>query len=164
MNFQIRTSRLPLFLLLAAMASVAGGDPSRTDGPATSSATPPSTAAAAVSRLRGAILDGASSQRLRALGEIPADPATWAALNDEMLEAFHRAAGDPDPRVRAELARIAGNRWIWGAVEQHPRAVELMIRLARDEDRKVRYNAVYSGLSTASAGRQVRQPTAGSRG
>ena len=69
-------------------------------------------------------------------------------MDDSFIEAFSAAATDPEPRVRNDVARIVGGRWVWSAKEQNPDAIELMLRLSEDEDREVRYNAVYYGLST----------------
>lgn len=69
-------------------------------------------------------------------------------MDDSFIGAFSAAAGDPEPAVRNDVARIAGEHWIWSAEEQNPEAIELMLRLSKDDDREVRYNAVYFGLST----------------
>ena len=44
--------------------------------------------------------------------------------------------------------RMAGYRWVWNAEEQHPKVIELMLALSRDEDRETRNQALYFGLST----------------
>ena len=69
-------------------------------------------------------------------------------MDDSFIEAFSAAASDPEARVRNDVARIVGGRWVWSAEKQNPEAIELMLRLSKDEDREVRYNAVYYGLST----------------
>ncbi|MHC5543045.1 hypothetical protein ACYOEI_32895, partial [Singulisphaera rosea] len=53
-----------------------------------------------------------------------------------------------DARVREGVARFVGQRWIWGAQPQKPEAIELELRLSKDEDREVRNTTVYYGLST----------------
>jgi len=68
-------------------------------------------------------------------------------LDDSFLAAMKVSADDPDRKVRNEVARTTGGRWVWGAEEQHPEAIALMLKLTSDEDREVRYNAVYYGLS-----------------
>jgi len=70
-----------------------------------------------------------------------------ALLDDSFVPAFQACGADPDRKVRNEIARMAGGRWVWGAQEQDPNAVALMLELASDKVRDVRYNAVYYGLS-----------------
>jgi hypothetical protein len=90
-------------------------------------------------------------------GDSPARKTTLALIQRERIElimdetfidAFRAASGDPDPGVRNAIAVIAGGRWIWGNTNQPSEAINLMMRLARDPDRGVRYNAMYYGLST----------------
>ena len=69
-------------------------------------------------------------------------------MDDSFIEAWAACAKDPDPEIRREVARTFGNRWIWSQKNQNPGAIELMLRLSHDEDRNVRYKAVYFGLST----------------
>lgn len=73
-------------------------------------------------------------------------------MDDSFIEAWKACAKDSDADVRAEVARTFGNNWIWSAKEQKPEAIDLMIELSKDENREVRYRAVYFGLST------VREP------
>ena len=49
--------------------------------------------------------------------------------------------------VLNRMMSLEGGHWVWSAKEQHPEAIALMLKLTRDEDREVRYNAVYYGLS-----------------
>ncbi|MBN2127899.1 MAG: right-handed parallel beta-helix repeat-containing protein [Sedimentisphaerales bacterium] len=70
-----------------------------------------------------------------------------ALLDDSFVPAFQACGADPDRKVRNEVARMAGGRWVWGAQEQDPNAIALMLELASDKVRDVRYNAVYYGLS-----------------
>jgi len=69
-------------------------------------------------------------------------------MDESYLPAFAAAGTDLDPAVRREVARTAGERWVWSADEQSSAAIALMLNLAEDEDREVKYNAVYFGLST----------------
>jgi len=73
-------------------------------------------------------------------------------MDDSFIEAWKACAKDPDSKIRAEVAGTFGNFWIWSAKEQKPEAIDLMIELSKDENREVRYRAVYFGLST------VREP------
>ncbi len=97
-------------------------------------------------RFRETLLTGASSAR-REVMETILRHRLGPLLDDSFLPAMKAAADDSDRKVRNEIARTTGGRWIWGAKEQHPEAIALMLKLARDEDREVRYNAVYYGLS-----------------
>jgi len=87
------------------------------------------------SRARREVLTTIARERLAAL------------LDDSFVPAFQACGADPDRKVRNEVARMAGGRWVWGAQEQDPNAVALMLKLASDEVRGVRSDAVYYGLS-----------------
>lgn len=98
-------------------------------------------------QLREQLLTGDSQARRKAFNRIAGNGLT-GLTDDTFLEAMEACAKDPDPKVRKEAARVVGGRWVWNAQEQSPRAIALMRALAADEDRDVRYNAVYFGLST----------------
>jgi C-terminal processing protease CtpA/Prc len=68
-------------------------------------------------------------------------------LDDSFLDALWACAGDPDPEVRRETAKVVGARWSGNDGVLRSDAMNLMMRLAGDEDRDVRYRAVYSGLA-----------------
>jgi hypothetical protein len=70
------------------------------------------------------------------------------AMDDSFLDAWKAAAGDPDARIRREVARTVGNRWLWSGNATSEQAVSLMIDLSKDSDPSTRYNAIYFGLST----------------
>jgi beta-lactamase regulating signal transducer with metallopeptidase domain len=69
-------------------------------------------------------------------------------MDDSFLDAMVVCAEDPDPDVRRAVARMAGNKWVWSADKQPKEAIDLMLRLSRDEDRETRNQALYFGLST----------------
>jgi RNA polymerase sigma factor (sigma-70 family) len=69
-------------------------------------------------------------------------------LDDSFLDAFKACAADKDASVRREVAVWVGLRWIWYAKTQNADAIDLELRLSNDEDRQVRVDAVYNGLST----------------
>ena len=73
-------------------------------------------------------------------------------IDDSYFEPCRACADDPQAEVRREVARFVGNRWISFVPSQNADAIALELRLSRDEDRDVRYNAVYFGLSS------VREP------
>jgi beta-lactamase regulating signal transducer with metallopeptidase domain/nitrous oxidase accessory protein NosD len=97
-------------------------------------------------RLQQQLLTGDSGSRLKVFDTIQRN-GIGALMDDAFLDAMEACAKDPDREVRNQVARIAGGRWVWGSQEQSPRAIALMCVLAADEDREVRYNAVYFGLS-----------------
>jgi C-terminal processing protease CtpA/Prc/HEAT repeat protein len=90
--------------------------------------------------------------RLKACSELVMLPLGTTAQEDLLLDkALPACAADPEWRLRAATAMTVGNRFIWGSAQQQPpdsRAVVLCVKLAGDEHPKVRYNAVYFGLST----------------
>lgn len=106
--------------------------------------------ASPASQFKQALLTGDSSARYQAL--IALVPLMQAArgpmfLDDSLLPALQVASTDPDSRVRNEVARTVGGRWVWGAPKQDPNAIALMLKLSADRNREVRYDAVYYGLS-----------------
>jgi C-terminal processing protease CtpA/Prc len=68
-------------------------------------------------------------------------------VRDSVAPQFARFADDPDRKVRDELAQSIGDRRIWRADPQSPDAIALELRLARDPDFRVRYDALYYGLA-----------------
>jgi hypothetical protein len=94
-------------------------------------------------RIRETILHGDSRTRMETLRL-----NFFELIDDSFLEAFKAAAQDSDPRVRREVARLAGNALVWRIAAPSPASVDLMLQLAKDEDREVRYAVVYFGLST----------------
>ena len=58
------------------------------------------------------------------------------------------AREDKDEKTRKMVAIDVGEEWVWRQDVQKPKAIELLLRLARDDAREVRYAAVYYGLST----------------
>ncbi len=71
-------------------------------------------------------------------------------LPESSLASFAQCASDAAPGVRALVARLVGERWILAATYTHPRAVDLLLALSRDEVELVRHNAVHYGLSAVS--------------
>ena len=94
------------------------------------------------------LTDGGERGRQEAMRQIYTTPYLLADLDDSMLDAFAVAATDPNWRVRWEIARLTGDRWVWSAENQSPKAIELALRLAKDPDPRVRHFALYFGLST----------------
>lgn len=74
------------------------------------------------------------------LGLLIKDHAAW-------LNAYAAAAEDPDPWVRMWVAKTVGGTYVWNAKEVNPVAVELLLKLANDGNREVRYDAFYHGLN-----------------
>lgn len=73
-----------------------------------------------------------------------------ALVDDSFVAPFAAAALDPDPKLRASIASLAGDTLVWSAKTQNPEAIKLMLLLSRDENHRVRDQAVYYGLSTVS--------------
>lgn len=91
------------------------------------------------------LLKGDSKTRMKTLRDMP-----MYLADDSFVEAMLACAEDPDSGVRAELARSAGGHWVWSPKDgvQNKEIIRMMLKLGRDENRQVRYNAVYFGLST----------------
>lgn len=96
---------------------------------------------------------GDSEARKAALEMISAE-SLFLIIGDETIPAFAAAALDPSAQVRLGVARQAGRHWVWERSEEPAAAVDMLMALSRDEDPKVRYAAVYYGLSTVDAKRE----------
>jgi hypothetical protein len=96
---------------------------------------------------RGTLNKGTSKERSE-LVELILSERIALIMDESFIPAFAAAATDPEASVRDRVAIIAGQRWVWNASEQAPEAIELMLKLSRDPNRGVRYNANYYGLST----------------
>jgi hypothetical protein len=97
--------------------------------------------------------EGSSAERRETLDLFRAE-SLMLITPDDAIEVFSVCADDPDPKVRREVARLAGNHWVWMRVEEPASAVDLMMKLSADPDPQVRYDAVYYGLSTVDSGRE----------
>ncbi len=97
-------------------------------------------------QFRETLLTGGSGARYEVLSTIQRNRLA-EILEDSFVPALRAAGGDADPKVRNEVARIAGYRWVWSAQQQDPNVIELMLKLSSDSNREVRSNAVYYGLS-----------------
>jgi hypothetical protein len=97
--------------------------------------------------------EGSSAERRETLELFKAE-SLMLITPDDAIEVFSVCAEDPDPKVRREVARLAGNHWVWMRVEEPASAVDLMMKLSADPDPQVRYDAVYYGLSTVDSGRE----------
>ncbi|MEZ6033159.1 MAG: protein kinase [Planctomycetaceae bacterium] len=93
------------------------------------------------------LTSGSSEERLKALQTILAQRIALI-MDDSFVAAFAKCAEDKDRQVRVQTTIIAGANWVWEAQEQNPEAIQLMLKLSKDDVRDVRYNAVYYGLST----------------
>jgi len=100
-----------------------------------------------LARFKEILLTGSSTERLEMLKTILRERIALI-MDDSFIAAFARCATDPQPKIRNQVAIIAGGRWVWEPDQQSPEAIELMLELSSDDDRQVRYNAVYYGLST----------------
>lgn len=96
---------------------------------------------------RNTLLSGASGERWEIIRLCLSNMSLMSLMDDTFVEAWATCGTDPDRKVRREVARLAGGRWVGGSEKQLPEAIDLMLDLSRDEDRGVRYNAVYFGLS-----------------
>jgi hypothetical protein len=96
---------------------------------------------------RNVLATGESDAR-RELLELLLRERIYLAMDKSFIPAFAGAAKDPDVRVRELVTIIAGDHWVWKSKNQPEAAIDLMLQLSHDPERKVRYNANYYGLST----------------
>lgn len=95
-------------------------------------------------------LDSGTSESRRQALEFILRNEVLSILPESALAGFAACASDADPGVRALVARLVGERWVLAATYMHPRAVDILIKLSRDEAELVCHNAVYYGLSAVS--------------
>ncbi len=72
--------------------------------------------------------------------------------HDAWLQAYIAAAEDTDPKIRKWVAQIVGATYVWNAKEVNSLAVDLLLKLAHDENPQVRYDASYYGLNRLPKG------------
>jgi len=97
--------------------------------------------------LLACLSDGHPEVRRRAIefsGDLFCKPRE---VKSEIIALMDELSKDPDSKVRQAVAVFTGSKWVWGCVSQDPRAIEIMIRLAGDNDRGTRNKAIYYGLS-----------------
>jgi len=97
--------------------------------------------------LRRQLTEGSSQERRRTLEEISRE-RIYLIMDESFLDAFEACLKDDQEAVRYETVRIVGEHWIWEAKEQSQKAIAQMLQLTQDPSARVRYYAVYSGLST----------------
>lgn len=97
-------------------------------------------------RILEQLASGTSETRRQALDFILRNEVL-SVLPERALASLAACASDADPGVRALVARLVGERWILAATYAHPRAVDILLALSRDEAGLVCHNAIYYGLS-----------------
>lgn len=68
-------------------------------------------------------------------------------VDESYLPGFTVCSDDSALPVRSVAAQLLGRHFVQGKETPNPEAVELLIKLSRDESSDVRYNAVYHGLT-----------------
>jgi len=99
--------------------------------------------------IKQALSEGSSKERSSVLEKILKD-RVHLIMDDSFIPAFAACSRDVDRRVRVSATILIGDRWIWSVEtqKQNDAAIDLMLQLSYDPDPKVRYDAVYYGLST----------------
>jgi len=103
--------------------------------------------------IRTTLLTGDSAARRECLDHIMKDGLVLI-MDDDFLTAFAACAEDTDATVRRDVVRTVGQQWVWSAQEQNDDAIALMLQMSHDEEKQVRYDSVYYGLSTVRAIRE----------
>ncbi|MFC1738394.1 M56 family metallopeptidase [Planctomycetota bacterium] len=99
-----------------------------------------------LSRVKKTFLNGTSEERLEAIKFINRNLVSLTH-DESFIQALDMCAQDDDANVRAGVASILGNNYIWGKPKQPEKAIDVLLQLSQDENRQVRYNTVYFGLS-----------------
>lgn len=77
-------------------------------------------------------------------GNIPGE------VDESFLPGFTLCSEDSALPVRSITAQLLGQYFVQGKENPNPEAIELLIKLSRDDSSDVRYNAVYHGLTQIS--------------
>lgn len=104
--------------------------------------------------IRTILHTGSSQQRKDTLNLILRE-RIFLIMDESFVGSFAACATDSDATVRRTATSLIGEQWVWKGPVQSSEAIELLLRLSKDADRQVRYNAVYYGLSTV---RQKNEP------
>ena len=97
-------------------------------------------------KIKKTFLAGTSEERLEAIQFIRQNQISLFH-DSSFISALGECAKDEDANVRAETAGLLGGNFIWGQNIQPDDAIEILLRLAQDENSKVRNRTVYYGLS-----------------
>lgn len=89
---------------------------------------------------------GNSGLRLHSLAMITQGKVK-SGVDESFMPGFKACAEDPGTPIRSVAARIMGQELVAGKDNPNPEAVELLMKLAKDESADVRFSAVYYGLS-----------------
>jgi len=100
-------------------------------------------------RIKEAFLTGSSQERLEAVEFVWRNNIALS-MDVNFINALDACSQDSEPKVRARAAAILGGNFIWAKDSQPDEAIEILMRLSADEQRSVRYNAVYHGLSVVN--------------
>jgi len=68
-------------------------------------------------------------------------------VDESFMPGFKVCAEDPAIPIRSVCARIIGQHMVAGKDNPNPEAVALLIKLAKDESKDVRFSAIYHGLT-----------------
>jgi nitrous oxidase accessory protein NosD len=100
-------------------------------------------------KIKKTFLSGTSEDRLKAINFIRRNAITLT-FDQSFIRALDACSQDSDANVRAGAANFLGYNYIWGKDVEPKEVIEILLRLSNDEDRQVRYNSVYSGLSVVN--------------
>jgi hypothetical protein len=89
---------------------------------------------------------GHSSMKLHSLAMITQGKVK-DGVDERFLPGFKVCSEDSATPVRSVTARLLGQYFVEGKETPNPEAVDLLIKLAKDESSDVRYSAVYHGLT-----------------
>lgn len=89
---------------------------------------------------------GHSGLKLHSLAMITQGKAK-NGVDESFLPGFKVCSDDPAIPVRSVAARLIGQHFVEGKETPNPEAVDLLVKLAKDESADVSYSAVYHGLT-----------------
>ena len=101
--------------------------------------------AARLPEIKNTLASGSSSERLETLDFLARNHSLMPLMDDSFIDAWAACAKDKSEEVRRAVPRWVGSRWL-NKKALNSKAVELIFKLSHDQDRRVRYNCVSSGL------------------
>ena len=104
--------------------------------------------------LKACLLDEDPEAREKALQTAGDLLGERGKCSDETLALMDKLSKDSYFGIRRQAATFIGTHWIWNVHPQNTKAIDILIRLAKDKDHETRHNASYFGLS------RIRDPNA----
>lgn len=132
--------------LTATVYSNAGQSPATTNAPGNQSETVPEPKPSTGISVQEMLATGPTQLKLHSLAMV-SQGNIKGEVDESYLPGFKVCAEDPALPLRSVTAQLLGKHFIKDKDTPNPEAVDLVVKLAKDESDYVRYNAIYYGLT-----------------